>query len=330
MEDTQANFPAVAARMIDAAISPGEPSPIEKAPADEPTACAVCNAPGETRIDSDGFTRLYVGGQLHDCQHSTTAAPTTATTATTETTETTETATEPKKAINKAQTVKKAISRKKHVFQLISSPTGVGKTEEIAKTMKKDLEAGSDADDKKRPISSSLTDNKTNIRNLKNHLIKLGVSKNDIAVQIGRDAKDSTDTENIDPESTTEPTKPINLGHYHWLGFKGELTETYAVAGHEYLDKDFNKKIRHGLTTAKNLYLDEFHAIWDICAVSVPLCCAYVPKMSRKITWLIPTERFQGVKMDTFLHWPDAGIGSDTNITKSKRPCDQRTRPQKS
>lgn len=196
------------------------------------------------------------------------------------------------------------------VFNLVASPTSAGKTVFAAQSMSEDIKANdAENDTEDRPIATYLTDTKKNINDVGDHLLSLGISEEDFSIQISgvstvSEADADEDEEDPDNEQGTEPIRKGNLGHYHWLGLKGHLPETFAVAGYTYEDRQGQEKTRHGLTTAQFLYLDEFHTIFDICTIEHDLCMAYIPKQLGQETWVFPTDQFQGPGTQFFFHWP--------------------------
>lgn len=217
--------------------------------------------------------------------------------------------------------VKESLCTTERIFNLTQAPTGVGKTKLMAKCLRNDIGKQNAIREKwnyeidelnkfgerERPICSYITDTKKNIYEFRDELIDLGCCRKDFSVQIGKDLTDKEkENEGLFEPKGTEGIRTGNLGHFHWLGFKGHLPETYAVAGYEYQDqKTFKTKIRHGIATAYHEYLDEFHSIWDISIVDYPLCSAYLLRKLGRNEKLVPTSKFQGVKLDYFLHWPE-------------------------
>jgi len=201
-------------------------------------------------------------------------------------------------------------STEQGVFNLVVSPTSAGKTVFAAQSISEDIKANDTEDDTEdRPIASYLTDTKKNINETADLLLSHGISEEDFSIQISgvsTAAESDADEDEDDPdnEQGTEPIRKGNLGHYHWLGFKGNLPETFAVAGYTYEDRQGQERTRHGLTTALFLYLDEFHTIFDICTIEHDLCRVYLPKQLGKETWVFPTDQFQGPGTQFFFHWP--------------------------
>ena len=179
--------------------------------------------------------------------------------------------------------VAESLTKEKNVLNLVSSPTGSGKTHQIYQRI---------AEHVAREEKATLFTNTINsVDAAMSEFKAMGIRQH-----VARVVADSDTTETKKKrgnESNAEEIRQINATAYQsYLGLKGHTNEVYAKAGYEYFDKEGNPKIKEGLTTTDFHYCDEFHQIFNAMRVEYPLCKMYVRKEYNGQVWHEPTDDY--------------------------------------
>ena len=186
-----------------------------------------------------------------------------------------------------------SLTKEKNRLNLVSSPTGSGKTYQIYQRIAEHVA--------RRETATLFTNTINSVDSAMSEFKEMGIRQH-----VARVVADSDRTEKKrGNESNAEGIKQINATAYQsYLGLKGHTDEVYAKAGYEYFDKEGNPQIKEGLTTTDFHYCDEFHQIFNAMRVEYPLCKMYVRKEYNGQVWHEPTDDYHNWQKWNMCYYP--------------------------